>query len=81
MYPLLKRADERYVTMQAFDNPVFVEDVVREVAGQLGNDPRFVWYRVRVESDESIHQHNAFAELECGQPPIPTIRRHERGRS
>lgn len=69
VYAVLKRPDERYVTMQAYDNPVFVEDVVREVAGQLASDPRFTWHRVRVESDESIHQHNAFAELERGPRP------------
>lgn len=66
IYAVLKRPDERFVTMQAYDNPVFVEDVVREVAGKLDSDSRFSWCRVRVESDESIHQHNAFAELERG---------------
>lgn len=66
VYAVLKRPDERFVTMQAYDNPVFVEDVVRDVAGNLAEDERFDWFRIRVESDESIHQHNAFAELECG---------------
>ena len=69
IYAVLKRPDERFVTMQAYDNPVFVEDVVRDVAGHLDAAGRFEWYRVRVESDESIHQHNAFAELERGIRP------------
>jgi len=50
--------------MQAFDNPVFVEDMVRKTAEYLIEDPRVVWFRVHAENDESIHNHNAFAELE-----------------
>lgn len=64
VYPLLKRADERHVTMQAYDNPVFVEDLVRNVAGRLQDDPRVAWYRVDVENHESIHNHNVFARIE-----------------
>jgi len=63
VYPLLKRPDERHVTMQAFDNPVFVEDMVRNVALQLRSDARVAWCRVRATNDESIHNHSAFAEL------------------
>lgn len=61
VYPLLKREDERFVTMQAYDNPVFVEDVVRNVARYLREDERIAWYEVRVVNHESIHNHSAFA--------------------
>ncbi len=61
VYPLLKREDERHVTMQAFDNPVFVEDVVRNVAKRLRDDDRLVWFEVRAVNHESIHNHSAFA--------------------
>jgi GTP cyclohydrolase I len=64
VYPLLKRPDERHVTMQAYDNPAFVEDIVREAALQLQKDPRVAWYRVHARSDESIHNHSAFAQVE-----------------
>jgi GTP cyclohydrolase IB len=66
VYPLLKRADERHVTMQAYNNPVFVEDMVRGVAVQMREDVRVKWFRVLAENDESIHNHRAFAELEFG---------------
>ncbi len=64
VYPLLKRADERHVTMQAFDNPVFVEDMVRNVAVVLRDDPRVAWFEVRAENQESIHNHAAFARVQ-----------------
>lgn len=64
LYPLLKRVDERHVTMQAYDNPRFVEDVVREVGTRLAADSRVAWFRVTAENLESIHNHSAFAELE-----------------
>ena len=63
VYPLLKRVDERHVTMQAYDNPVFVEDMVRNVAVQLRADPRIAWCSVRAVNQESIHNHNAFASV------------------
>ena len=63
IYPLLKRTDERHVTMQAYDNPVFVEDVVRSVAEALQNDKRVAWFEVRVVNHESIHNHSAFAVI------------------
>src|SRR5262249_20585276 len=63
VYPLLKRPDERHVTMQAFENPVFVEDVVRNVALKLQEDPRVASFRIRAVSDESIHNHSVFAEV------------------
>lgn len=61
IYPLLKRTDERHVTMQAYDNPVFVEDVVRNVASILRDDERITWFEVRAVNQESIHNHSAFA--------------------
>lgn len=67
IYPLLKRVDERHVTMQAYDNPVFVEDVVRNVAVLLKQDKRICWYRVQAINQESIHNHSAFAVVEGKQ--------------
>ena len=68
LYPLLKREDERHVTMQAYDNPAFVEDIVREVAIRLQNDERIVWFRVHALNQESIHNHNAFAQIAWSRP-------------
>jgi GTP cyclohydrolase I len=64
VYPILKRQDERHVTMQAYDKPAFVEDMVRDCAVALQNDARVSWFRVNVENHESIHNHAAFAEVE-----------------
>jgi GTP cyclohydrolase IB len=64
LYPVLKRQDEKYVTERAYDNPRFVEDLLREIAVELRADPRVTWYRIEVENQESIHAHNAFASLE-----------------
>ena len=66
IYPLLKRTDERHVTMQAYDNPVFVEDVVRNAAAQLKAYPRIEWFEVRTVNHESIHNHSAFAVVKKG---------------
>ena len=66
VYGLLKRPDEKAVTEQAYDNPRFVEDAVREIALRLEADPRITWYRAMVKSYESIHNHNAFACVEKG---------------
>ena len=68
VYALLKRQDERHVTMQAYDNPVFVEDLVRNVALKLQSDERVAWFRVHVLNQESIHNHNAFAQIEWHRP-------------
>jgi GTP cyclohydrolase I len=62
VYPLLKREDERFVTMQAYDNPVFVEDMVRNVAVQLREDHRVECFTVEAVNVESIHNHSAFAQ-------------------
>jgi GTP cyclohydrolase IB len=64
LYPVLKRADEKYVTERAYANPRFVEDLIREVAVVMREDPRVIWYRIAVENQESIHAHNAYAALE-----------------
>jgi GTP cyclohydrolase I len=63
LYTLLKREDEKYVTEQAYANPHFVEDVVRDLAVELNRDDRITWYGISVSSSESIHNHDAFAEL------------------
>lgn len=68
IYPLLKRPDERHVTMRAYDNPAFVEDVVRNAAVALRGDGRVTWFRVHAVNFESIHNHNAFARLEWTRP-------------
>ena len=61
LYPLLKRPDERFVTMQAYDNPAFVEDIARDVSVKLREDSRIASFEVKVTNFESIHAHNAFA--------------------
>lgn len=63
IYPALKRPDERHVTMQAYDNPAFVEDVARGVAADLEALPAVRRFSVEASSDESIHNHRAFARI------------------
>jgi len=64
IYSLLKRPDEKAVTERAYDNPVFVEDLVRNVALRLNAHPLVTWYKVEAENYESIHNHNAYACIE-----------------
>jgi GTP cyclohydrolase I len=64
LYSLLKRPDEKFVTERAYDNPVFVEDLSRNVALRCRQDPRIAWFRVEVENLESIHNHSAYAMIE-----------------
>lgn len=64
LYSLVKRADEKYITEHSYDNPVFVEDVVRNVALKLNKQKDITWYNVEVESYESIHNHDAYALVE-----------------
>ncbi|GLR15326.1 GTP cyclohydrolase FolE2 [Chitinimonas prasina] len=64
VYGILKRPDEKYVTEQAYDNPKFVEDFIRDVAARLNGDPRIDRYVVEVENFESIHNHSAYALIE-----------------
>jgi GTP cyclohydrolase I len=66
LYALLKRQDEKAVTERAYENPVFVEDLVRNVALRLNAHPDVTWYRVEAENHESIHNHNAYACIEKG---------------
>ena len=64
LYGLLKRPDEKYVTERAYDNPKFVEDMVRDVAAVLNADERIDAYVVESENFESIHNHSAYALIE-----------------
>ncbi|MBV6304971.1 GTP cyclohydrolase FolE2 [Candidimonas humi] len=64
VYGLLKRPDEKYVTERAYDNPKFVEDLVRDVALALQAEPRVGAYRIEAENFESIHNHSAYARIE-----------------
>ncbi len=64
VYSLLKREDEKFVTEHAYENPVFVEDVVRNVGQQLDAMEGVTWYSVEVENFESIHNHSAYAFIE-----------------
>ncbi len=66
LYALLKRQDEKAVTERAYENPVFVEDLVRNVALKLNAHPEVTWYSVEAENHESIHNHNAYACIEKG---------------
>jgi GTP cyclohydrolase I len=61
VYPILKREDERYVTMQAYDSPVFVEDMTRDIAYRLREESRVLSFTVHCENFESIHNHSAYA--------------------
>jgi len=65
-YSLLKREDEKFITEHSYDNPRFVEDLSREVVLKLNKDSRVDWYRVEVLSQESIHNHEAYACIEKG---------------
>lgn len=70
LYSVLKRKDEKYVTEYAYDNPRFVEDVVREVYLALKNFPMensVKWFSVEAENFESIHNHNAYAYTEFSE--------------
>lgn len=64
LYTLLKREDEKMVTERAYENPVFVEDLVRNVVMKLKENKNITWYSVEAENFESIHNHNAYAHIE-----------------
>jgi len=68
VYALLKRQDEKFVTEKAYSNPMFVEDVVREIAYKLRQDQNFTWFAIESENFESIHNHSAYAYIEGPQP-------------
>jgi GTP cyclohydrolase FolE2 len=78
VYGLLKRADEKYVTERAYDNPKFVEDLVRDVALALNRDPRVGAYVVEAENFESIHNHSAFARIVRPNPALGSSRPDQR---
>jgi len=64
IWPMLKRSDEKWITERAYENPKFVEDLVRDVALRLNADARIGRYHVEVENFESIHNHSAYARIE-----------------
>jgi GTP cyclohydrolase I len=69
VYSLLKQSDEKWLTERAYMNPMFVEDVVREVASRLIELSLFDWFIVESENIESIHNHSAYALVEWGKRP------------
>ena len=71
VYSLLKRPDEKFVTEKAYDNPMFVEDVVRSALSRLREKNNFPWYRIEAETFESIHNHSAYALIEKDFSPEP----------
>jgi len=79
LYPILKRTDEKYVTERAYNNPKFVEDIVRDVATDLlamMDEERIAWFYVSSNNYESIHNHDAYAKIERGvRGPLLTHRK------
>jgi GTP cyclohydrolase I len=71
LYGLLKRPDEKFVTERAYDNPKFVEDMVRDVAAVLNHDARIDAYTVESENFESIHNHSAYAMIQRDKTAVP----------
>jgi GTP cyclohydrolase I len=69
LFPLLKRPDERHVTMRAYDHPVFVEDMARAAARMLSHDGRIAWFSIEAVNEESIHNHDAFASIDSRNLP------------
>ena len=63
VYSVLKRPDEKHVTEEAYENPKFVEDIVRDLALMLDKDERITWFSINSENFESIHNHNAYAQI------------------
>lgn len=68
LYSLLKREDEKHVTERAYENPVFVEDLVRNIVMKLKDNKNITWFSVEAENFESIHNHNAYAHIESHNP-------------
>lgn len=89
VYPILRRVDEKVVTRRAFNNPKFVEDVIRDLEISIKKDRRLTWYSLHIENEESIHVHNAYAEKQGGgflrsavvDEPIESSPRHGDSRS
>ena len=70
VYSVLKRSDEKSVTERGYNNPKFVEDIVRDIAQALYDDNNITWFSVSVENFESIHNHSAYARITSGDPPL-----------
>ncbi len=68
IFGLLKRPDEKYVTERAYENPKFVEDIVRDIAARLNDEPRIAGYILESENFESIHNHSAYAMIRKDMP-------------
>jgi GTP cyclohydrolase I len=81
LYGLLKRPDEKFVTERAYDNPKFVEDMVRDVAAILNLDERITGYTVESENFESIHNHSAYARIERDKRAGERDERQEKSRA
>jgi GTP cyclohydrolase I len=73
LYGILKRPDEKYVTERAYDNPKFVEDLVRDVAQRLNDEERVAAYVVEAENFESIHNHSAYALIEKDKDAVGAV--------
>jgi GTP cyclohydrolase I len=71
LYGILKRPDEKYVTERAYDNPKFVEDMVRDIAVRMNNEARVTAYVIESENFESIHNHSAYALIERNKERDP----------
>ena len=69
VYSILKRADEKHVTEKGYENPKFVEDIVRDIARKLNKDSNITWFSVSAENFESIHNHSAYASITNGKRP------------
>ncbi len=69
VYSILKRVDEKCVTEKGYENPKFVEDIVRDVAKKLKKDDNITWFSVSAENFESIHNHSAYASITWGEKP------------
>ncbi len=73
IYPLLKREDEKFVTEQAYNNPKFVEDILRDVICEIRKLPDVTWFEIDCEAHESIHNHSAWAHHE--ENTVPSIKK------
>ena len=69
VFSVLKRVDEKQVTERGYNNPKFVEDIVRDVAVSLKSDPNITWFSVSAENFESIHNNSAYAHITSEPPP------------
>ena len=67
VYSVLKRVDEKCVTEKGYNNPKFVEDIVRDVAVEMRKDDNIIWFSVSAENFESIHNHSAYAYITSGE--------------